>query len=187
MDTLALYTAMRRDIIAVRSQAERASAKITASTINASDLHDGLRTNGFEVMFTRLSVHWDASDAAIDLTTQDYNFPVAKLRQWGVEPSVLMASLTERDRTKLVNFWRADKVSATYSPGPDLSALRTSMIAVRAWVIANYPVGIGGLDEGITIDADGERISKVFAAGEIDALKPLLDDTSLKCAALLLV
>lgn len=185
MDTLGLYTAMRRDIIAVRSQAERFSGKITANTITASDLHDGLRTNGFEVMFTRLSIHWDASDAAIDLTTQDYNFPLTKLQQWGVEPSVLMASLTERDRTKLVNFWRADKVSATYNPSPDLANLRTSMIEVRNEVITIYPTGVGGLDEGITIDSDGERVTKIFDAREADTLKPLLDITALACAALL--
>jgi len=185
MDMLGVYSAMRRDILAIRSQADRISARIAANTVTASDLHDGLRTNGFEVWFTRLSVLWDASDASVDLTTQDYTFPSAKLTQWGVDPVALTAGLTERSRAKLIGFWRADKLDAGYSPAADLAALRTSMAAARNFVATNYPIGAGGLDEGIAIDADGERITKVFSAGEMTALGPLLDDTSAKCAPLL--
>ncbi len=185
MDMLGLYASMRKDIRAVKNTADKVRTAIDDNTVTASHLHGGIRTHAFEFMFSRLSFHWDASDPAVDLTAQDYGFDTVRLRTFGIDAAAMTSGLTERDRPKLVNFWRADKASGTYNPGPDLAALRTAMIAARAWVIANYPLGAGGVDEGTVIDADGIRTSKIYSAGEFDALGPLLDDVSTACSDLL--
>lgn len=181
MDTLALYTQLRRQIGHIKAQADRMAIKAAAGTINASDVHDGIRTNGFEVWYTRVSIFWDASDPAVDLTAQDYGFSVARLALWGVDPAAVQTSMTERDRAKLIGFWRADRKDAAFAPAPALGQLSASMIAARNHVIANFPAS---LDSAYRVDADGTLQPKVLAA-EMAGLQALLEDVSTKCAALL--
>lgn len=185
MDTLWLYSMIRRQITEIKAQADRFSAKITAGTVNASDIHDGIRTNAFEVWQTRLRIFWDASDPLVDLTTQDYGFPAVKLASWGIDPAKLQAGLTERDRTKLIALWRADTGNGILAPAVLLTQLKASMTPARQFVIDNYPTGVAGEDQGLTIGPGGERVPLVFAGGQMAGLKPLLDDVSAKCAALL--
>lgn len=183
MDTLQLYSEFRKNLNAVKRQSERMGARIVAGTFNSSHAHDGIRSNAFDVWQIRLQMLWDAT-GTVDLTTKDYGRPLAWLQNKGLDPFRLTDALTERDRPKVIAFFRADLAEPTFAVAPALGALKISMEAARDFVAANYPVS-GSTDLGSTFDANGDKVSVVFTAGEMDGLAPLLVDVSIKVSALL--
>ena len=183
MRTINLLVFLLRDIDEINAQAMQFSAKITAGTLNASDCHNGIRTNAFERWATHARYYWDLTDASVDVTAEDYGFPVAKLKSWGIDTAqgqALPASV--RNRTKIINLWKAHQGDGSLNPTALLGDLRASMNTARNFVKTNYPVGGSGEDLGITI-VDDVRVSANLTT-QMVGLKALLDDVSVKCVAL---
>lgn len=156
MDSLGNYSSMRAVLRSVSGNATRFSPKFRDGSANADWVEKGIY-RVFDLWQAKLTALWLLSDNTHTLAFSDFELTPgedvvqieARLRsaEWsmlqGSETlSTLEASMTERNRSKLVAFFRADMENPGLAVGGGLVAVRNAMDVCRdAAAVAIPPTG----------------------------------------------
>lgn len=185
MDTLDLFVGLRNTFREIDRQCERFAPSFRDGTAKATWLEDGVNY-AFDSWRAQLLLRWLLSDDMHDLSLSDFDAGERALIEFGIISPTrtladIQASATERDRTKLLAFFRADKADQSLNVGQGLNAVSTAMANAKATAMSLInTTGDATTIKYIQVDGitrkEGKTLSEMGIDGsglanELDALR----------------